>query len=192
MKILLTSAALIALAAIAPAQAQVLGGAGAGVTSGLSGQAGTAPLGTGATGQVNGSPTVGAPILPGAAGATQNGVAAAPGAINAPKTPPGVIKDGRTLSTGSASVNTSANVADPGAKSRAMLTGGMAIQDMGGMSLGKVISVAKSRSGQVSNVIIQTTDGVRRSMPAGSLTVKGGVAVTSQSEADLVGFPASR
>jgi hypothetical protein len=197
MKLLMTSAALLALAAAAPAQAEPPTVVGPGLTSGLPPQAGTTPLGAGpigVTGQVNGSTSIGAPTLPSAGdtarGAIQTGAAARQDAAKAAD--PGVIKDSRTLNPGSASVNASANVSDSGAGAQAMLAGGMSIQDMGGMTLGKVISVSKSRGGQVTNVIVQTADGVRRTMPAGGLTVKGGVAVTSQSEADLVALPTLR
>jgi hypothetical protein len=177
MKILMTSAALLALAVTAPVQAQppVAVGGGVGATSGLAGQVGQAPLGT--PGQVNAPPNVGTPIVPSADDVTAN---------------PGAIKDGRSLNAGTAAVDASANASDSGRRSQALLAGGMAIHDMGGMALGKVVSVSKSSSGQVTNVVIQTTDGVRRSVPASGLTVKGGVAVTSQSEADLVAFPSIR
>ncbi len=195
MRLLMTSAALLAMTTAAPVLAQPPTVVGPGVTSGLIPQAGTVPLGAGpvgVTGQVNG-PANRRADLPSAGdaarGAIQNGTATAQ---NAKPADPGVIKDSRTLNPGSASVNTSANVSDSGARSEALLAGGMSIQDMGGMNLGKVISISKSRNGQVSNVVIQTSDGVRRSMPAAGLTVKGGVAVTSQSEADLVALPTVR
>ena len=197
MRLLMTSATLLALAAAAPGQAQPPTAVGPGVTSGLSGQAGTSPLGAGPVGiagQVNGSDNIGAPILPNAGdvarGAIQNGAATTQGAAKAAD--PGVIKDSRTLNPGSASVDASANVSDSGASSQGLLAAGMGIQDMGGMTLGKVISVSKSRGGKVANVIVQTADGVRRTMPAAGLTVKGGVAVTSQSEAELVALPTLR
>jgi hypothetical protein len=193
MKLLMTSAALLALAVAAPMQAQVVGGAGAGLNS----PAGTLPLGATASGQVNAPTNVGPPILPSAGdtarGAIQNGAPTTQGATNDAKTTSqGAIKDGRTLNTGTASIDASANVSDSGTRSQALLAGGMNIQDMGGMTLGKVISVTKSRSGQVTNVIVQTADGVRRTMAPGGLTVKGGVAVTSQSQADLATLPVVR
>jgi hypothetical protein len=195
MRLLMTSAALLALTIVAPALAQPPVAVGPGVTSGLTGQAGTTPVGI--PGQVNGTDNVGTPILPTAGdtarGAIQNGAATGQAATNDVKpASPGAIKDSRTLNPGSTSVDASANVSDSGAKSQGLLAGGMNIQDMGGMTLGKVISVSKSRGGQVTSVIVQTADGVRRSVPASGLTVKGGVAVTSQSEADLVALPAVR
>lgn len=175
MKLLMTSAALLALAASAPAHAQ--------------------SVGLSASTQVN--PPTGAPAtVPSTIGPPINGAAQPPlvpgkpvpgGVIDG--TPKGVIKDSRTLSTGQ-SVDASANVSESGTASQAMLAGGMKITDMGGaMELGRVVSVAKDKSGKVSSVIVQTGDGVRRTMTPGGLTVKGGVAVTSQSEADLVALP---
>jgi hypothetical protein len=178
MKLLMTSAALLALAASAPAQAQ--------------------SVGLGASGQVN--PPTGAPAtVPSNIGPPINGQASPPlvpgkpvpgGVIDG--TAKGAIKDGRTLSTGQ-SVDTSANVSQSSAANQMMLAGGMRITDMGGaMELGRVISVTKDRAGKVSSVIVQTGDGVRRTMMPGGLTVKGGMAVTSQSEADLVAMPVAK
>ena len=174
MKFLSTSAALLVLAASAPVQAQ--------------------SVGLGASGQVN--PPIGAPAtVPSNIGTPINGQASPP-LIPGKPVPGGVvdgaakgaIKDGRTLSTGQA-VDASANVT----ANQAMLTGGMRITDMGGaMDLGRVVSVAKDSAGKVSSVIVQTGDGVRRTMMPSGLTVKGGVAVTSQSEADLVALPVAK
>ena len=159
MRFLVTSAALLALSAAAPALAQPPTALG--------------PIGV--TGQVNEPANLGAPV-PGPAKPAD----------------PSVIKDNRTLNPGSASVNASAKVFDSGATAQGSLAGGMTIQDMGGLTLGKVISVTKPGGGRVGTVVVQTADGVRRSMPAADLTVKGGVAVTSQSEADLVALPTAR
>ena len=178
MKLLMTTAALLALAASAPAQAQ--------------------SVGLGASGQVN--PPTGAPAtVPSNIGPPINGAAQPPlvpgkpvpgGVIDG--TARGAIRDGRTLSTGQ-SVDTSANVSESGTASQAMLAGGMRITDMGGaMDLGRVVSVAKDKTGRVSSVVVQTGDGIRRTMTPGGLTVKGGVAVTSQSEADLVALPVAK
>jgi hypothetical protein len=185
MKVLMTSAALVALAITLPAQAQSLGAPGAVNSAPL----GAPPALPGTVGKAGG------PAVP-TAGDTVHGAVNGPAAtagttadIHAPS--PGAISDSRTLSTGQ-SVDTSANVSASGTRSEAMLTGGMAITDMSGMPLGRVVSVGKTSAGKVSRVVIQTADGVSRIMPPANLTVKGSAAVTSQSLADLTALPVAK
>lgn len=196
MKILMTTAALAALALVAPAHAQLAGAtAGANPSATLTGGAtGNQPaklggIGTTADMPVNGSAAVNPP-MPGASNPARPpvGPLGTGHAVNdTANLNPGAIKDGRTLATGQ-DVNASAKVQD----NSVALKGGMSITDMGGQTLGKVLSVSKDKAGRISSVVIQTTDGVRRTIGASNLSVKGGMAVTTQSEADLQNLPAIR
>lgn len=173
-KIFVTTLAGAALLAAAPAAAQVAGG--------LTGRVG---------GNVQVQPPRTGPIA-GHVGET---------ARDARDLARGAVRDGRDLARdvrpnvdASADANARAELrADrDGAEVDAALRTGVAVRSSDGADLGSIVEVTRNEAGRAVQFLVRSADGTLRTVPAGAVSLDGGVIVTGWTEGQFMQRPADR
>ncbi len=173
-KLIFTTLAGAALLAAAPAAAQVAGGL---------------------TGRVGGNVQVQPPRTGPAVGHVGDTVGDARDLAR------GAVRDGRDLARDArpdADVNARANAradlrADrDGAEVDAALRTGVAVRSSDGADLGSIVEVTRNEAGRAVQFLVRSADGTLRMVPAGAVSVDGGVIVTGWTESQFQQHPADR
>jgi hypothetical protein len=72
------------------------------------------------------------------------------------------------------------------------LAPGSTLQDSAGQTLGSVLSVERDTAGKLSSVVVQTADGAKHVLPAKAISLKGNMAITNYSSAQITAAPAPK
>lgn len=125
------------------------------------------------------------PATPPESSATGSAVGAAGPSMSPPVNPPTAVPPGAAPATGATvsseaatgtAANTSATAAD--------LRTGVAVKDSAGLEIGKISSVTKGKT-DAETMVTLSSGGKTATVPASSLSLSGGVLVTSQTKADV-------
>lgn len=169
-RLIVTTAALSALAMAAPASAQVLGGVTGGVQGGVGGQVGVPNVG----------PAVGSTVN-GASDMTRETMRDAREAARDSRPTADVGAD--VSASGSASADRSGAVADFDVSSGAM------VHASDGAMVGNVARVTRNAAGRAEGFVVRSADGAVRYVPAAGARVEGDAVVTGWSQSEFDSAP---
>lgn len=191
--ILITTAAVAAIASPAFAQVGLGGNVGGQIGGAASSTLGGVSQGVGGsvTGNVGARGRVGSPDI-GAATDTVRQTGQSVREIGRD-----TVQDTREIGRSATDVQVGANAnsqagvnAGSGAASGyANLSTGMTLKTGSGETVGQIVDFTRNRAGQVTSVVVETADGARRTLPPASLSTNGEVAVTGYSGAQVRELP---